>query len=157
MDALSGGPEKLVLNEAHWQTMLDHARTQAPEEACGLVGGQPLHGHPGVWICTAVLTVTNMLHSPVRYRMAPEEQLAAFEFFDRNGWELAAIFHSHPQGPGAPSPTDMAEAYYPEAAYLIWFQESGRWDCRAYRIKDGEVWTVALEVRPDSGAESVTT
>ena len=34
-------------------------------------------------------------------------------------WALGAIYHSHPSGPARPSPTDLAEAYYPDALAVI--------------------------------------
>lgn len=51
--------------------------------------------------------------------MDPAEVLAAFRDLDANGWTLGAIVHSHPATPPAPSPTDLREAYYPEALMLI--------------------------------------
>src|SRR3990172_6977006 len=64
-------PDYLVLREEQWNIMLVDVIKRAPEEACGLLGGK---GRDVV----DVIPVTNVLHSPVRYQMAPEEQLAAF-------------------------------------------------------------------------------
>ena len=89
--------------------------------------------------------MTNTLHSAVRYRMEPLEQLAAFEAIDAQGWQLVGIYHSHPAGPEQPSPTDIAEAYYPEAVYLIWFRRAGVWECRGFSIQGGRVDSVALD------------
>jgi hypothetical protein len=66
-------PEKLALElpaKLVGQMRL-HVTAAAPLEACGLVAGQPGRG-------VAVFPITNELHSPVRYRMDPHEQLAAF-------------------------------------------------------------------------------
>jgi proteasome lid subunit RPN8/RPN11 len=44
--------------------------------------------------------------------------------------ELLGIYHSHPEGENKPSPTDIARAFYPDAAYFIisvrGFAERGR-------------------------------
>ena len=69
--------------------------------------------------------------------MDPNEQLQAFIHIDETGVELLAIYHSHPSGPNHPSPTDLAEAYYPEAVYLIWFPIRTGWECRGYIIQEG--------------------
>jgi proteasome lid subunit RPN8/RPN11 len=112
----------------------------APEEACGLLAG--LENQVNI-----VLPITNELHSPVRYRMAAREQLEAFEKIDQAGLELIGIYHSHPNGPNGLSATDIAEAFYPEALYLIWSAQDGVWSCRAFRIQDGRVQEVSLSVR----------
>lgn len=135
----------LVLSRAHQQAMLEHVRKLVPEEACGLLGGQRLGSRAQV---TLVIPITNALHSPTRYRMDPQEQLAAFNRLDAAGLELLAIYHSHPQGPSTPSATDLAEAYYPEAVYLIWSAPGGRWECRGYWLQDSHFQAVALEIEP---------
>lgn len=118
----------------------------APEEACGLLAGTPTGDEI---LVEAVLLVENMLHSPVRFRMEPHAQLAALNWIDERGYILAGIFHSHPSGPPHPSATDLAEAFYPEVAYLIWYPEDGRWKCRAYRISAGNYQEVQYHLTSD--------
>ena len=83
----------------------------------------------------------------MRFRMQPQEQIEAFTTFEAQEWELLAIYHSHPNGPGFPSPTDLAEAYYPEALSLIWSRLTGEWACRAFRLVDGGYQEVTVVVR----------
>lgn len=103
----------------------------APEEACGLLAGRWAGETCQVAV---VFPVTNLLHSATRYRLDPAEQLAVFDQIDSLGLELVGIYHSHPTGPDHPSPIDIAEAYYPEAVYLIWFVRGGEWTCSAFTI-----------------------
>jgi proteasome lid subunit RPN8/RPN11 len=110
-----------------------------PEEACGLLAGRD-------GMVEAALPVENMLHSATRFRMEPQQQLAALTLLDERGWDLCAIYHSHPRGPDHPSPTDIAEAYYPQAAHVIWFMEGERWEWRAYWIQDGAARLAAVAV-----------
>ena len=119
--------------------MLADVNERAMEEACGLVGGKDQTS-------TAVFPVINILHSPTRYRMDPEEQLRVFNQLDENQWELLAIYHSHPNGPPGPSPIDVAEAMYPGVIYLIWFRQSSQWECRGYLIENGVVDQVQIVV-----------
>ena len=116
---------------------------RVPEEACGLLAGRI---EAEVYSALAVFPITNVLHSPVRYRMDPTEQLAAFDEIDARGWELVAIYHSHPTGPEGPSATDIGEAYYPEVVYLIWSLNGNEWQCRGYTIQSGEVRPAAVWV-----------
>ena len=135
-------PGELRLSRQHWEQMRSEVDRIAPEEACGLVAGKNGRTH-------AILSITNILHSPVRYRMAPQEQLEAFEWIDRQGLELLAIYHSHPDGPPVPSPTDIDEAYYPEAFYLIWSRHSGEWSCHAFLIHASQVREVCINLDED--------
>jgi proteasome lid subunit RPN8/RPN11 len=86
----------------------------------------------------------------VRYRLDPREQLRIFLELEEVGWDLLAIYHSHPGGPSTPSPTDIAEAAYPEAVYLIWSPDSGGWNCRGFLIQEGQVREVQV-IRSDGG------
>jgi len=63
------------------------------------------------------------------------------------GETLIAIYHSHPHGPPEPSSTDVARAYYPEAAHLIIsLAELERPQAAAFRIVDGEILPIELRV-----------
>ena len=125
------------------QQMRRQVADRAPEEACGLLSGQI---EARIYRVAAVIPTTNELHSPVRYRIDPHEQIAAFNRIDAQGLELVGIYHSHPAGPPGPSPTDIAEAYYPEAVYLIWSSPAGDWQCTAFLIQDGQVTPVEISV-----------
>ena len=77
------------LTYAQWVFMRDHIVAQLPEEACGLIGGVGDEAR-------LVLPVTNELHSPVRFRMSPQEQLEAFLRFEegRSGTDRDFPFSS---------------------------------------------------------------
>lgn len=71
--------------------------------------------------------------------------LAAFLAMEAHSEELIAIYHSHPQGPPHPSPTDIAQAYYPDAVQLIVsLQEQKRPLIRAFMIQNGTVSSVPI-------------
>jgi proteasome lid subunit RPN8/RPN11 len=79
--------------------------------------------------------------------MHPEQQVQAMLDIEARGWELAGIFHSHPNGPSVLSATDVRRAYYPEAVYLIISpDERGEWQGRGFHIEDGRVEAVPLRI-----------
>lgn len=119
--------------------MLAHVHHLAPEEACGLIAGLE-------HVATEVIPITNILHSPVRYRMHPQEQLEAFNHVETHGWELLGIYHSHPTGPAFPSAKDVAEAAYPGVIHLIWSRSNGAWQCRGFIMEEDQVQEVTLEI-----------
>jgi proteasome lid subunit RPN8/RPN11 len=85
-------------------------------------------------------------HSPARFRMDPKEQLQAFNHMDEQGWELLAIYHSHPSGPPTPSATDIAEAAYPGVIHLIWSTFEEDWICKGFVIETSRVYEVPVYV-----------
>ena len=133
----------IMISQADMLRMRRDVSQRAPEEACGLLSGQI---EAGIYRVAAVIPATNELHSPVRYRIDPHEQIAAFNQIDAQGLELVGIYHSHPAGPAGPSPTDIAEAFYPQAVYLIWSASTGEWHCSASLIQDGQVIPVKFSV-----------
>lgn len=140
VDSVKKNPSgSLELKQEHWVKMLDHVCKLAPQEACGLIAGLED-------IACEVIPITNTLHSPVRYRMHPQEQLDAFNHIEAHGSELLGIYHSHPAGPAVPSATDVAEAAYPGVIHLIWSRSSGAWQCRAFIIEEDQVQEVALDI-----------
>ena len=115
-----------------------HARAEAPKEACGLLAGRD--GAP-----TRLIRCANVHATPVtRYAIEPREQLRAFREMETNGEELVAIYHSHPISQPYPSPTDRAEAHYPDAFYILVSLRESTPEVRAFRVRDGWVREVAL-------------
>ncbi len=131
-------PERLWVSTDGWQAMIRHVRSCVPEEACGLLGG--VGGR-----ATVVLPIENQSHSTIRFRMEPAAQVRAMMDLERTGQELLGIYHSHPSGPSSPSATDVAEAAYPEVAYLVWSPTGEGWQCEAFRFEAGRFLPMGLE------------
>ena len=73
-----------------------------------------------------------------RYVIDPREQLQAFRSIDAAGEDLVGIYHSHPVSQPFPSPTDRAEAHYPDAIYVLVSLRTGEPEMRAFRIGHDE-------------------
>ena len=131
--------EKLILSRKQWQAMRRHVSRRLPNEACGLLAGK------GAQV-RFTRGIPNTERSPVRFRMAPMAQWRAFQKIESAELDLIGIYHSHPKGPDAPSPTDIAEALYP-VAQVIWFRVNGSWLARAFNIHAGKVTEISLEIR----------
>ena len=120
--------------------IIDQARAEHPNEACGLLAGTNSSA-------TKLFQTTNAERSPVIYRIDPKEQFRVFKAIEDEGLELVGIYHSHTRSPAYPSATDVAQAYYPEAVYLIIsLAEAERPDLRGFRIVEGKVTEVPLEI-----------
>ena len=131
---------KLRLTAAQRAAILAHVQQEWPNEACGLLGGPPGQ-------VERVYCIENVYHSPVAYFMDPTAQVQAMLEIEAAGWDVCGIFHSHPAGPARPSATDVAQALYPEAVYLIASPDGAQsWALRSFLIEASTVREVALEV-----------
>ncbi|MBL7065684.1 MAG: M67 family metallopeptidase [Anaerolineae bacterium] len=133
-------PERLILISEQVVEIVAHARAEYPHEACGLLGGQE------GWV-EKVYSLPNAEHSPVRYLADPEAQLRAMMEIEERGWEIVAIYHSHPDFLAYPSAADLEMAFYPEALSLILsLTDRERPTLRAFRIREGKIEEVEVRV-----------
>ncbi|HEX9494456.1 MAG TPA: M67 family metallopeptidase [Candidatus Limnocylindria bacterium] len=120
------------------EEIVAHARGEAPKEACGLLAGTG-------GAVTRLIRCANVHPTPVtRYAIDPREQLRAFRDMEAHGEDLVAIYHSHPITQPYPSPTDRAEAHYPEAFYVLVSLRDESPELRAYRVREG--WVRETEI-----------
>jgi len=130
MDMFPATPfEQITISPSDMGKMLQDINAHFPEEACGLLVGKNLIGKALVEIA---IPMTNILHSPTKFRLDPKEQYDVFCWMDAHRLELVGVYHSHPNGPPYPSFTDLEEAYYPEIVHIIWAKLGGKWKCRAF-------------------------
>ena len=148
-----GSGRFLLLSADHWLAVVEDVRARHFEEACGLIAGSG-------GISTAVYPLENVLHSPTRYRMDPGEQIRTLWKIEEKGWDLLAIYHSHPGGPPYPSETDVVVAGYPESYHLILVPGPEVVRAAAFLIQNGRVETVPIRVGrkedPDAGNATKT-
>ena len=120
--------------------MLEHAREEAPNECCGILGGKDGEA-------ITLYRATNAEQSPLRYTLDPNDLFRiTFQELPENDEEMLAIYHSHTASPAYPSQTDINLATYPDAVYLIVSLAEGEQLLRGFRIDDGQVSEVELDV-----------
>ena len=116
--------------------MVAHVLANPALEMCGLLAGR-------AGVVDRVWPVPNVLQSPVAYRMDGPEFAAAMIGCD---FEPLGVFHSHPAGPSVPSPTDIAEAAYPDAIYVVISLQTTPPSVRGFAIVDGQVDEVEISI-----------
>lgn len=144
------GPVSVLLEPELIQAVIDHARAEDPNEACGLIigdgpaaaGGTALRFEP----------TRNKAASPYRYEIHPDDLLRLTIATDDADEVFWAIVHSHVRSAAYPSPTDVGLALYPDALYLLVSLESDQPELRAYRIVEGEIHPVEILVGEGGGA-----
>ena len=112
----------------------EHARAEAPNEACGLVvfrDGVAERYEPGV----------NAAASPYRFDLQMTDP--DVWFLEDEGCELG-VFHSHVSSPPRPSRTDVENiGLWEGRPYLILNVRTG--ELAAWRIQDGGIEQIALD------------
>ncbi len=129
-------PATLAFPRPLYAEMMAHVLSNSSQEMCGLLAGR-------TGVVDREWPVPNALHSPVAFRMDGPEFGAAMIGCE---FEPLGIFHSHPAGPPVPSPTDIAEAAYPESIYVVISLQTTPPSVRAFTIVDEQVSEVKLEI-----------
>lgn len=125
----------LVIRADLVEAMVAHARTDHPDEACGVLAGPEGTGRPERHIA-----MVNAERSPTFYRFDSLEQLKVWRAMAEAGEAPVVIYHSHTATEAYPSRTDVALAAEPDAHYvLISTRDPGQHEIRSYRIVGGEV------------------
>ena len=145
------GPASVTLPAAILDAIVDHARREVPNEACGIViGDRPAAdgGQARAWV-----PLRNPLESPFRYAIDPADLLRLTIETDDADEVFWAIVHSHVASPARPSPTDLRESHYPDALYVLVSLDPSEADAatgapslRAWRIVDGAVHEVSITI-----------
>jgi len=105
-------PDPLILPGQIYAEIIAHARAGAPEEVCGILSGRD-------GVATELVRGRNEATNPrMNYWLDGQTLLRQFDFEER-GEAMIAIYHSHPVDPAYPSAADAANAFYPDAVYLI--------------------------------------
>ncbi len=139
------GPVSVTLSVDLIDAMVDHARADYPNEACGVIVGDGPPAEGGValrWV-----PMRNEYASPLRYRINAEDLYPVLvEVDDSDDRAFWAIVHSHVRSAAYPSPTDVGQAVFPEALYILVSLEADEPALGAFRIVDGTIFPVELVV-----------
>ncbi len=126
-------PRKIV------QNLLHHAQQSPEQEVCGLISSQnniPHHSYP----------IKNTADKPESFfNLDAQQQIQVMAKMRDNNELLFAIYHSHPTTPAIPSSTDIEQANYPDALYIIIsLNTKGILELRGYKINDATFIEVPL-------------
>lgn len=121
--------------------LISHAREDAPNECCGLIGG--VDGEASV-----VHRVANAAASPLRYEMDSQEQYNAWKAIETAGLEFLAIYHSHTKSLAYPSQTDVNQAIaWPDQMYvIISLEDPDSPVVRGFWLQDKQIAEAELDV-----------
>jgi len=125
----------LTISRAFYDKIIEHARRDHPDEACGVIAGPAGSDQPA-----RLIPMLNAALSPTFYQFDSLEQLKVWREMDDNDEEAVVIYHSHTATEAYPSRTDISYASEPQAHYvLVSTRDETETEFRSYRIIDGEV------------------
>ena len=129
----------LQISQGLVANLLAHARTDHPDEACGVIAGPAGSDRP-----TRFIPMVNAARSPTFYEFDSSDLLRLYRELDSNDEDPVVIYHSHTSTEAYPSRTDIAYASEPFAHYVLVSTretgtEDGPYELRSFRIVDGEV------------------
>jgi [CysO sulfur-carrier protein]-S-L-cysteine hydrolase len=129
----------LQISQGLVANLVAHARTDHPDEACGVIAGPAGSDRP-----TRFIPMVNAARSPTFYEFDSADLLKLYRELDSNDEDPVVIYHSHTSTEAYPSRTDIAYASEPFAHYVLVSTretgtEDGPYELRSFRIVDGEV------------------
>jgi proteasome lid subunit RPN8/RPN11 len=123
-----------------YQQLLELAQQGAPDEICGILGGYDDQ-------VSCLIPIPNGATDPRdRYLMDAASMVRAILELRRAKLEVIALYHSHPREAAQPSATDIAEATWTDALYLIIGHEAGANVIRAWSIRGGAAREQAIHL-----------
>jgi proteasome lid subunit RPN8/RPN11 len=131
--------EAMRISRELYEEIVAHARSEAPNECCGMIGSRDGEA-------VKVYRATNAAASPLRYEIEGAEQYQIQMQIEDSGLDLGAIYHSHTRTEPYPSQTDINLAFYPDALYVIVGLAGDEPEVRAFIIREGQVADAQLEV-----------
>ena len=112
----------LTIDEATYAAIVEHARQDHPDEACGIVAGPAGSDRPERFV-----PMVNAARSPTFYEFDSADLLALYKDLDARDEEPVVVYHSHTATEAYPSRTDISYASEPGAHYvLVSTRETGR-------------------------------
>jgi proteasome lid subunit RPN8/RPN11 len=118
----------VIVDRAALDAAISHAREAAPAECCGVLLGS---GD----VVTEARRTRNRAMDQNRFLIDPEDHINARREARARGLAVVGFYHSHPHSAPVPSPTDLAEASYPDHLYLIVSLAGEQPDARLYRLE----------------------
>lgn len=142
----------LTLTRDLYDRIVEHARADHPDEACGVVAGPAGSGRPERFI-----PMLNAARSPTFYEFDSADLLKLYREMDDRDEEPVIVYHSHTATEAYPSRTDISYANEPAAHYVLVSTAdtdgAGEFQFRSFRIVEGEVTEEKVEI-VESSAEA---
>ncbi len=124
----------VVLTAAQRSQLVEHARNAYPEECCGILIG--VRGNSSVVCSVHAARNREAVRTRDRYEIDPRQILKLDHAADSEGREIIGFYHSHPDHPPVPSPTDGEFAWQGYVYLIVAVTEGGETELRAWSYEE---------------------
>lgn len=135
----------LTLTQDLYDRIVEHARQDHPDEACGVVAGPAGTDRPERFV-----PMLNAARSPTFYEFDSKDLLKLYRELDANDEDPVIVYHSHTATEAYPSRTDVTYANEPGAHYVLVSTADkdglGEFQFRSYRIVEGVITEEEVQV-----------
>ncbi len=126
------------LTEDILELIREQAKAEAPNEACGYIGGSDSTGR-------SRYPMRNVDESPEHFSFDPAEQFGTLKKARSAGEKLIAVYHSHPATPPRMSEEDLRLANDTSMVYIIYSLATDQ--AKAFRVdKEKKISEVPLSI-----------
>jgi proteasome lid subunit RPN8/RPN11 len=94
---------EIIFSANQIDTLASHSRKNSPNESCAILFGKTENDTTTI---QEIFLAKNIEDSPVNFTISNEELFDAYSQAERKGFDVSAIFHSHPASAPYPSSTD---------------------------------------------------
>jgi proteasome lid subunit RPN8/RPN11 len=119
-----------------------------PHEVCGLLVGRSTGDRFEVVQAAQARNIVKERKRD-RYRLAPDDWVAIDNRARADGLDIIGVWHSHPDHPAKPSPTDLEAAWEGYAYLILSVTANGVAELRSWRLSEGK-----FEEQPIEESES---
>ncbi len=120
--------------------LIEQGRSKAPLEACGYLAGTG-------GLVERHFPMANTDKSEYHFTLDPEEQFKVFNETRKMGFEILAVYHTHPASPARPSEEDLKLAYDPDMVYMIISLLEKECEVKAFKIRNGKAYEEVVAVK----------
>jgi proteasome lid subunit RPN8/RPN11 len=114
----------LSIRKSEYDAIRRQAEQAYPNECCGVLTGTIAAGERRVH---ATISCSNIRvdSARTRFEIDPAELVRVQREARKSGMEIVGFYHSHPDHPAQPSPTDLEHAHWIGCSYVITSVEHG--------------------------------
>ncbi|WP_171683608.1 M67 family metallopeptidase [Paenibacillus planticolens] len=118
-----------------YNQLLGHSLQKFPEEACGLILGEPSPSIKDILAARTFVPIQNISHNPRNhFELNPIEMIPFLT--DRHN-PVIGLFHSHPSAPAIPSEIDLQTLWHTIPTYwILSLQHTNKPELHLYQIKN---------------------
>jgi [CysO sulfur-carrier protein]-S-L-cysteine hydrolase len=136
-------PFRLRLPQSLYRDMVAQAVAELPNECCGLLAGTVADA---IGLVRQRYPLLNATADPRLFESDAKSMFAAVRDMDNRGFEVLAVYHSHPSAAPIPSRTDLERNYSPDVVNLIISLQGREPEVRGWWLSSDDFRQAAWEV-----------